>query len=357
MRTITISTCRTAAAVILFCSLAGNAQAGPAPDVGRAPTAAELKAWDIDVRADFKGLPKGSGSVKQGEKIWEASCVSCHGTFAESNQVFTPLVGGTTADDIKTGHVASLAKGDVPQRSTMMKLAHMSTLWDYINRAMPWNAPKSLTTDEVYAVTAYLLQLGEVVPGDFVLSDQNIAEVQQRLPNRNGLMRVDDMWRTNGKGDVKNIACMKNCPTDVKVTSFLPDSARNAHGNLAEQNRLIGQTRGTDTTVAPGKAVRKDKPDVKPDTAAAPASDAHIMGLLKANNCTACHAVGSRLVGPGFNEIAAKYKNRADLKAYLAMKIKNGGSGVWGPMPMPPQPNIKEADVNAIAGWIADGAQ
>ena len=63
-----------------------------------------------------------------------------------------------------------------------MKVPTLSTLWDYINRAMPWTAPKSLSTDEVYAVTAYLLNMGGIVPDDFTLSDRNIAEVQQRCP-------------------------------------------------------------------------------------------------------------------------------------------------------------------------------
>src|SRR5262252_589804 len=67
--------------------------------VGRPATPAEIAAWDIDVRPDFKGLPPGSGSVQQGQKVWDAKCASCHGTFGESNEVFTPLVGGTTAED------------------------------------------------------------------------------------------------------------------------------------------------------------------------------------------------------------------------------------------------------------------
>jgi cytochrome c len=75
---------------------------------------AEIHAWDIDVRPDFKGLRPGSGSVAQGEEVWEAKCASCHGSFGESNEVHTPLIGGTTKDDIKTGRVASLAKGDAP---------------------------------------------------------------------------------------------------------------------------------------------------------------------------------------------------------------------------------------------------
>jgi cytochrome c len=222
--------------------------------IGRDATAAEVKAWDIDVRPDFKGLPKGAGSVSMGETVWEEKCASCHGSFGESNEVFTPLIGGTTKADIQRGRVKNLEEGSTfPQKTTIMKVATVSTLWDYINRAMPWNAPKSLTTDEVYGVVAYLLSLAEVVPADHVLSDQNIAEAQKRMPNRNGMAFYEPMWKTNGKGDVKNVACMKNCATEVKITSFLPDYAKSAQGNTAEQNRVIGPVRGVDTSKPAGK--------------------------------------------------------------------------------------------------------
>jgi cytochrome c len=162
--------------------------------VGRPATVKEVAAWDIDVRPDFKGLPAGSGSVAQGQDLWEAKCASCHGVFGESNEVFSPLVGGTTKDDIKTGNVANLKRADFPGRTTMMKVATVSTLWDYINRAMPWTAPKSLKPDEVYAVTAYLLSLADVVPENYVLTDKNIAEAQKRMPNRNGMTTKHAMW-------------------------------------------------------------------------------------------------------------------------------------------------------------------
>ena len=116
-----------------------------------------------------RGCPAGSGTVAKGMQVWEGKCASCHGTFGESNEVFTPIIGGTTKDDIKTGRVAALANGKQPQRTTIMKVPTVSTLWDYINRAMPWTAPKSLTTEEVYAVTAYLLNMAEIVPDDFTL--------------------------------------------------------------------------------------------------------------------------------------------------------------------------------------------
>ena len=327
--------------------------------LGRDATPAEVKAWDIDVRPDFKGLPKGSGSVNMGTNVWEDKCASCHGIFGESNEVFTPIIGGTTADDIKTGRVAGLAEGKsiVPQKTTIMKVATLSTLWDYINRAMPWNAPKSLSADEVYGVTAYLLNLAAIVPADFTLSDKNIAEVQQRMPNRNGMVFYEPLWKVNGKGDVKNAACMKNCEVDPKVHSSLPAFARDAHGNVAEQNRLIGPVRGADTTQPPPKGPVGSVPAPKAVLAAAPAAEGgDVKALLASNACTACHGVKNKIVGPGFNEIVAKHKGKADLEAYLVGKIKSGGSGVFGTVPMPPQPQLKEEDAKAIAQWIAAGA-
>lgn len=148
-----------AALALGIAALAANLAAAPAGKPGRSATAREVAAWDIDVRPDFTGLPKGSGSVLAGQAVWEGKCASCHGTFGESNEVFTPLIGGTTADDVAKGRVASLVNGRQPQKTTLMKAATVSTLWDYINRAMPWTAPKSLTTDEVYAVTAYMLNI------------------------------------------------------------------------------------------------------------------------------------------------------------------------------------------------------
>ncbi len=327
--------------------------------LGRDATPAEVKAWDIDVRPDFKGLPKGSGSVNMGTNVWEDKCASCHGIFGESNEVFTPIIGGTTADDIKTGRVKGLEEGKsiVPQKTTIMKVATLSTLWDYINRAMPWNAPKSLTADEVYGVTAYLLNLAAIVPADFTLSDKNIAEVQQRMPNRNGMVFYEPLWKVNGKGDVKNVACMKNCEVDPKVHSSLPAFARDAHGNVAEQNRLIGPVRGADTTQPPPKGPVGSVPPPKAVLAAAPATEgADVKALLATNACTACHGVKNKIVGPGFNEITAKHKGKADLEAYLVGKIKAGGSGVFGAVPMPAQPQLKDEDAKAIAQWIAAGS-
>ena len=171
--------CRKATLLLaLLAACTAGAQTDRYPGVGRGATAKEVAAWDIDVRPDFKGLPEGAGSVAMGMAIWESKCASCHGIFGESNEFFSPIVGGTTKEDIKSGRVARLNDPSFPGRTTLMKLSSVSTLWDYINRAMPWTQPKSLSTEEVYAVTAYLLNLSGVLPDCFVSSDKNIADVQ-----------------------------------------------------------------------------------------------------------------------------------------------------------------------------------
>ena len=318
------------------------------PGVGRNATPSEVSAWDIDVRPDFKGLPPGSGSVQKGMDVWEAKCASCHGVFGESNEVFSPLIGGTTADDIKTGHAARLKDPAFPGRTTLMKVATVSTLWDYINRAMPWNAPKSLSTDEVYAVTAYLLNLGGVVPESFTLSDKNIAEVQQKLPNRNGMSAQHALWpgrefARNARPDVQAAACMSNCGPAPQIRSALPQHASNNHGNLAQQNRLVGAQRGIETD---GRA-KPAAPEVKPGNAAPSA-------ILEKNSCLACHGLEQKIVGPAFSDIARKYSGRAN---YLLAKVKSGGAGVWGSVPMPPQPGLSDADAKLIAQWLAGAAK
>lgn len=326
------------AAALLAALLPATAQAqGKFPGVGRAATPAEVAAWDTDVRADFRGLPRGSGSVKKGEEVWIAKCASCHGDFGEANHTFPPIAGGTTAADIKRGRTASLTQSD-EQRTTLMKLSKISTLWDYINRAMPWNAAKTLSVEEVYAVTAYILNLGDIVPADFVLSDANIAEVQRRLPNRDGMRPYPDLWNLAGKGDVKNAPCMRNCPTEHKLASELPEFARGSHGDIAAQNRAVGAVRGAGTAAARPQA---------PETAA---------DLAKKFACLACHGVASRIVGPSFREIAQKNKADSGAESRLIAKIRSGGSGAWGAVPMPPQGNVPESALKAITQWILSGS-
>ncbi|HEY0491231.1 MAG TPA: c-type cytochrome [Telluria sp.] len=353
---------KASAALLGMAALSAAIAAPPYSNVGREATGKEVAAWDIDVRPDFKGLPKGSGTVKKGMEVWEGKCASCHGSFGESNEVFTPIVGGTTAEDVKTGRVAALRGNSQPQRTTMMKVPTVSTLWDYINRAMPWTAPKSLSTEEVYAVTAYILNMAEVLPEDFTLSDQNIAQVQAMMPNRNGMTNAHGMWDVKGKADVRSVACMSNCGKDIKVRSELPAAARNVHGDLSAQNRSFGAVRGVDTTrpasATPLSGKARAVP-AAPVAAAAPAAAAKpgALALAKANACMACHGVSNKIVGPALSDIAAKYKGDAAAAARLAAKVKGGSSGAWGPVPMPAQGHVKDEDIAVMVEWILGGAK
>ena len=259
--------------------------------LGRVATDAEVAAWDIDVRPDFKGLPVGSGSVEDGEAIWLDKCAVCHGDFGDSNEVFSPLVlGSITPEDMESGRVAALTDAAVV-RTTLMKVATLSTIWDYINRAMPWNAPKSLEVDEVYALTAYLLHLGYIVEYDFVLSNENINDVQAQMPNRNGMTTDHGLWSVSGTPDVVGSGCTSDCKVDTTVTSFIPAYAMNAHGNLKDQVRDYGPFPGIQT------APESDAAEVAAPTNVIPEQ------ALISNGCTGCHKQEGQLVGPSFNDI------------------------------------------------------
>ena len=318
---------------------------------GQAATDGEVAAWDIDVRPDFVGLPSGSGDVWEGEEIWLAQCASCHGDFGDSNEIFAPLVlGNITEEDIATGRVASLTDPAVT-RTTLMKVPTLSTLWDYIYRAMPWNAPKTLSPDEVYGLVAYILNLGYLVEDDFVLSDTNMAETQARMPNRNGMSLDHGMWSVSGLPDVSGSSCITDCDVAITVTSSLPAYAMNAHGNLAEQVRGWGPYPGlwteTVTDAEPAQIARAS--DVA-EVAMAPEA------ALNAGGCSGCHQMAGQLVGPGFDAIRARYAGQ-EHAAYLRDKIVNGGAGVWGAMPMPPMPTMGDDALQQIVAWLTSGGE
>ncbi|MGH6609497.1 MAG: c-type cytochrome, partial [Burkholderiaceae bacterium] len=291
---------------------------------------------------------KGKGTVAQGEKVYEAQCASCHGTFGENNR-YMPIAGGVRKEDLKTGRASVLKEPD-GVRTLGTKLNHASTLWDYIYRAMPWANPQSLSVDDTYAVTAYVLHLNEIVPADFELNEKTLLTVQ--MPNRNGLTTEHGLSSVKGKPDAQGSTCMKDCAQNVKVASELPDYARNHNGNLAQQKRPLGPMRGIDTAhYAKGEATQSGT------TVAAIAPAADPKQLVASNACTVCHGMTNKIVGPGFDEIAAKYQGRADAHAYLMKRIKEGGQGIWGNVPMPPQAALKDSDASVIARWLAEGGK
>jgi S-disulfanyl-L-cysteine oxidoreductase SoxD len=155
-------------------ALAAPAQS-PTYAVGRPPTAAELQRLDIDVLPDGRGLPPGSGTADSGRAAYARRCASCHGATGREGP-YDVLVGGR-------GTLASAR----PLKTVGSFWPYATTLWDYINRAMPFDSPGTLTPDEVYAVTAYVLRLNDIVSDRDVLSPATLPQVI--MPNRDGFVR------------------------------------------------------------------------------------------------------------------------------------------------------------------------
>jgi S-disulfanyl-L-cysteine oxidoreductase SoxD len=208
--------CALALGIGLFAAADGRAQqrqaapaaaARPAAPVkvglGREALPAEVAAWSTAIRPDGQGLPPGQGSVKRGEEVYLQQCAACHGEFGEGAGRWPVLAGGR----------GSLA-ADNPEKTIGSFWPYLSTTFDYVRRAMPYGNARSLSDDEVYALTAYLLYLNDVVKDDFTLTRDNFTSV--RLPNVDGF--YDDDRETTERQFWQANPCMTNCRPEPRVT-------------------------------------------------------------------------------------------------------------------------------------------
>ena len=154
------------------------------------------------MRADGQGLPPGKGSVKDGEEVYMTKCAACHGEFGESAGRWPMVAGGQGS-----------LKSDDPVKTVGSYFAHLSTVIDYVRRAMPFGDAQSLTNDELYAVVAYMLYLNDIVDEKFVLSKETFAGV--KMPNAAGFYDDD---RETAEKSFWATPCMTNCKADVKIT-------------------------------------------------------------------------------------------------------------------------------------------
>lgn len=169
--------------------------------LGSPATEEQVAGWDIDIRPDGLGLPPGEGTVEQGDEIYQERCAHCHGEFGYGGGSRYPeLVGGEetlTTDD--------------PRKTIGSYWPFASTLFDYIKRAMPFGEAQTLSDDEVYALTAFLLNLNGIVEDDAVMNSGSLSKVV--MPNVDGF--IDDP-----RPDVIKDACMKDCVDTVEIVSY-----------------------------------------------------------------------------------------------------------------------------------------
>ncbi|HEX3709360.1 MAG TPA: cytochrome c [Pseudolabrys sp.] len=188
-----------ATAVISFLGASASLAAEPGHyGYGTPATAAQIAGWNIDARPDGVGLPPGNGSVAKGGDLYADQCAACHGTFGEGEGRYPKLAGG----------VGTLTK-ERPEPTVGSYWPFSVTLFDYINRAMPFPSPHALSADDVYAITAYVLNINNIVDNNFVADSDSLPRV--KMPNRDRFI-----WR-DPRPDTSAKECMKDCADAKKI--------------------------------------------------------------------------------------------------------------------------------------------
>tara|TARA_R110002049_G_scaffold10127_3_gene50327 strand:- start:31801 stop:32859 length:1059 start_codon:yes stop_codon:yes gene_type:complete len=343
---------------LMAACLAAPAGADPL-GLGRAATPGEIAAWDIDVRPDGLGLPEGRGDVATGDKIFTAKCSSCHGVFGE----------GTGRWPVLTGGQGSLSNAR-PVKTIGSYWPYLSTVYDYVNRAMPFGEAQSLEPDEVYAITAYLLYLNDEVDDDFVLSSENFAETA--LPN-------EDAFIPDNRAEVElpqftQEPCMSDCKNGVEITM------RAAVLDVTPEETAAKAVAASETnTMAEVDATATD--DAPVAVAESPAADSVDPALVAAGEkvfrkCKSCHQIGSgakNRVGPVLTGIVdAPAAAVADFRYSKALQGAADDGLVWNTEELSaflakPKSYLKgtkmsfpglkdESDINALIAYLRSAA-
>jgi cytochrome c len=181
------------------------AQDGQETGIGRAATDQEVAGWNIDIPVDGEDAPAGSGTAADGQSIYDNACAACHGVFGEGAGRYPAVMGGEGTLD-----------SDDPEKTVGSYWPYATTLWDYIHRAMPFGNAQSLSNDQTYAVTAYVLYLSDIMGFEEELNADNIARIE--MPNRDGFIRPDP------RPDIQIAEpCMKDCADSVAIKNRATD--------------------------------------------------------------------------------------------------------------------------------------
>lgn len=280
--------------------------------LGRPALPEEITAWDLDVAPDGTGLPAGSGDVFTGEEVFAEHCAICHGDFAEGVDNWPKLAGGD----------GTLADKD-PLKTVGSYWPYLSTVWDYVNRSMPFGNAQSLEPDEVYAIVAYILYSNDIVEDDFTLSHENFLDVE--MPNAQGFI-VDDR-ETAEAHFWADAPCMSDCKESVEITmraavlDVTPDETGSTDGEahaVLEASAQVEETVSEPTTVE--ETVALDPEMVE-------------SGKKVFKKCKSCHQIGEgakHRTGPALNGIIGADAGAVEgFKYSKAMKAAAEQGLVW----------------------------
>ncbi|PIW26736.1 MAG: MFS transporter [Rhodospirillales bacterium CG15_BIG_FIL_POST_REV_8_21_14_020_66_15] len=298
-------TVATGAVALMVLSAAADAGDRKFPELGAAATAEQIKAWDIDVRPDGLGAPAGSGTAAKGERIYVRKCAHCHGDFGEARGRYPVLVGGHGS-----------LKDDRPEKTIGSYWPFASTIFDYVKRAMPFGEAQTLTNDEVYSITAFLLSMNDVIDSDFVLDASTIGKIE--MPNAKNFFEDP---RPDGQTAEMAALCMKDCKTGIKVLgrAKVIDVTPEKGGAAAK---------ATATAAQPAAAKAESAAQV---AAAQPAGDPDA-GKKVFRKCASCHDIDSarNKVGPSLKGVLGRTAGAVDgFKYSKAFQAANGMGLKW----------------------------
>ncbi len=305
------------AAELAMAGLAPSADGGYG--LGRGALSEEVAAWDTDVRPDGHGLPVGSGDVFTGEEVFVERCAMCHGDFGEAVGRWPVLAGGH----------GTLEHED-PVKTIGSYWPYLSTVYDYVKRAMPFGDATSLSDDEVYAITAYLLYVNDLVDDDFELSNENFQDV--RLPNEANFID-DDRMTTEIPAFVRPEICMENCKDAVEITMHA--SVLDVTPEETAAKAAAAAEAATAAEAAPAAAVEEAATAEVTDAAAdaAPSAELIAAGEGVFRQCRSCHQVGEgarNATGPTLNGVVGAHIGSVDGFRYSnTFKDANEAGDVW----------------------------
>jgi len=308
---------------------------------GRVPTAGELKAWDKDVMPDGTGLPEGEGSVEDGEELYEAKCVSCHGDFGSGGGGYPSLSKGNAYELQKTltNNRMNDPEADGPVRVFGSYWPKVSTMWWYIKDGMPHPKSKILTDDETYALTAYMLNINEIeIEGEDVSDDEFVLTrelmLKVKMPNENGFEPNID-----GPNALNDIRAYYANPVNFGALKVKP--AERCMTNCQEESIVITRIQnGGISDFNPPMATAQDLPKTEA---------ALDIKQVYADNCAMCHESG---VAPaaGDKDGWSSFVSKGMDKVYA-----NGINGTDTGMPPKGGSSISDADFKLVVDYVVNG--